>query len=47
MTQGRLHRHVRYFEFFDHYLKDAPAPKWLSEGVPFLKKNEKPDSGSK
>ena len=38
---------VRYFEFFDHYLKDAPAPKWLSEGVPFLKKNEKPDSGSK
>jgi dipeptidyl aminopeptidase/acylaminoacyl peptidase len=38
---------IRYFEFFDHYLKDAPAPKWLSEGVPFLKKNEKPDAGSK
>jgi dipeptidyl aminopeptidase/acylaminoacyl peptidase len=35
---------IRYFEFFDHYLKDAPAPKWLSEGVPFLKKNEKPDA---
>ena len=32
---------VRYFQFFDHYLKDAPAPKWLSEGVPFLKKDEK------
>jgi dipeptidyl aminopeptidase/acylaminoacyl peptidase len=29
---------VRYFEFFDHYLKGAPAPKWLTEGVPFLKK---------
>jgi dipeptidyl aminopeptidase/acylaminoacyl peptidase len=37
----------RYFEFFDHYLKDAPAPKWLSEGVPFLKKNEKPAAESK
>jgi dipeptidyl aminopeptidase/acylaminoacyl peptidase len=29
---------VRFFEFFNHYLKGAPAPKWLSEGVPFLKK---------
>jgi dipeptidyl aminopeptidase/acylaminoacyl peptidase len=31
---------VRYFEFFDHYLKDKPAPKWLSEGIPYLKKDE-------
>jgi dipeptidyl aminopeptidase/acylaminoacyl peptidase len=31
---------VRYFEFFDHYLKGAPAPKWMTEGVPFLRKNE-------
>jgi esterase/lipase len=30
---------VRYFEFFDHYLKGAPAPTWLSEGVPFLQKD--------
>jgi len=29
---------VRFFEFFDHYLKGAPAPKWLTEGVPYLKK---------
>jgi dienelactone hydrolase len=29
---------IRYFEFFDHYLKDKPAPKWLTEGVPFLTK---------
>ena len=28
-------------EFFDRYLKGAPAPKWLSEGVPYLKKDEK------
>ena len=25
---------VRLQQFFDHYLKDAPAPVWLAEGVP-------------
>ena len=30
---------VRYFQFFDHYLKGAPAPKWLEQGVPYLQKN--------
>jgi dipeptidyl aminopeptidase/acylaminoacyl peptidase len=29
---------VRFFEFFDHFLKGAPAPKWWTEGVPYLKK---------
>jgi len=29
----------RYFQFFDHYLKGAPAPKWMTDGVPFLAKN--------
>jgi dipeptidyl aminopeptidase/acylaminoacyl peptidase len=29
---------VRYFQFFDHYLKGAPAPKWLTDGVPYLVK---------
>jgi hypothetical protein len=23
-------------EFFDRHLKNAPAPKWLTEGVPRL-----------
>ena len=32
---------VRFFQFFDHHLKDAPAPKWMSEGVPYLKKDAK------
>ena len=31
---------VRFFQFFDHYLKDAPAPKWMTDGVPYLKKDE-------
>ncbi len=30
---------VRYFEFFDHYLKGKPAPRWMTEGVPYLKKD--------
>jgi dipeptidyl aminopeptidase/acylaminoacyl peptidase len=29
---------VRFYEFFDHYLRGAPAPKWMSEERPFLKK---------
>jgi len=33
---------TRYFEFFDHYLKGAAAPKWLSEGILHLKKDDKP-----
>jgi dipeptidyl aminopeptidase/acylaminoacyl peptidase len=27
---------VRMKEFFDHYLKGAPAPKWMTDGVPRL-----------
>jgi dipeptidyl aminopeptidase/acylaminoacyl peptidase len=30
---------IRYFQFFDHYLKGAPAPKWMTEEVPFLMKD--------
>jgi dipeptidyl aminopeptidase/acylaminoacyl peptidase len=34
---------IRYFQFFDHYLKDAPAPKWMTEGVAYLDKDIKRD----
>jgi dipeptidyl aminopeptidase/acylaminoacyl peptidase len=34
---------IRFMEFFDHYLKGAPAPEWLTKGVPFLKKDAKPE----
>lgn len=27
---------IRMKQFFDHYLKDAPAPAWMTEGVPYL-----------
>ncbi|MFQ5639798.1 MAG: prolyl oligopeptidase family serine peptidase, partial [bacterium] len=31
---------VRLQQFFDHYLKDAPAPVWMKQGVPALKKGK-------
>jgi dienelactone hydrolase len=34
---------IRYFQFFNHYLKGAPAPKWMKEGVPFLEKDANRD----
>ena len=30
---------IRYFQFFDHHLKGEPAPKWMTDGVPFLVKD--------
>jgi dipeptidyl aminopeptidase/acylaminoacyl peptidase len=29
---------VRELQFFDHYLKGAPAPEWLTKGVPAVEK---------
>jgi hypothetical protein len=26
---------IRYTQFFDHYLKNAPAPMWMTHGVPY------------
>lgn len=31
---------VRMAEFFDHYLKGAPAPDWLKNGIPRLRMEE-------
>ncbi|MBT0811660.1 S9 family peptidase [Litoribacter ruber] len=29
---------IRLSQFFDHYLKDAPAPLWMTEGLPATEK---------
>jgi dipeptidyl aminopeptidase/acylaminoacyl peptidase len=34
---------IRYFQFFNHYLKGEPAPKWMTDGVPFLEKDANRD----
>ncbi|MDE6027775.1 MAG: prolyl oligopeptidase family serine peptidase, partial [Muribaculaceae bacterium] len=31
---------VRLQQFFDHYLKDTPMPKWMKEGVPMHRKGQ-------
>jgi dipeptidyl aminopeptidase/acylaminoacyl peptidase len=32
---------IRYFEFFDHYLRGTAAPAWMTTGVPFIAKDAK------
>jgi dienelactone hydrolase len=29
---------IRYTQFFDHYLKEAPAPLWMTQGLPLIVK---------
>jgi dienelactone hydrolase len=29
---------IRMKQYFDHYLKDAPPPKWMTDGVPQIRK---------
>ena len=36
--QNRLDFNIRLKQFFDHYLKDAPAPKWMREPNSALEK---------
>ena len=34
--------HYRVREWFDHHLKGAEAPGWMTDGVPFLDKGREP-----
>lgn len=38
----RLDWDRRMMQFFDHYLKDAPAPRWMREGIPAVDKGIDP-----
>ncbi len=38
---------VRMKQFFDHWLMEAPAPKWMVDGVPFLEKGKEGPQGKK
>jgi dipeptidyl aminopeptidase/acylaminoacyl peptidase len=44
---NRIDFTTRMMEFFDHYLMDKPAPKWISDGIPFLKKAKQPGDADK
>ncbi|MVT09663.1 alpha/beta hydrolase family protein [Chitinophaga tropicalis] len=32
--EGAKDFHMRMFQFFDHFLKNTPAPKWMVRGIP-------------
>ena len=37
---NRIDLSIRMKQFFDHYLMDAPAPLWMTEGIPAVKKGK-------
>ena len=37
---NRVDLSTRMFGFFNHYLKEKPAPEWMKEGIPAIKKGE-------
>jgi dipeptidyl aminopeptidase/acylaminoacyl peptidase len=39
-TENQKDFQVRMKQFFDHYLKGAPEPEWMKNGVPQVKKGE-------
>ena len=39
--QNRKDWAIRMQQYFDHYLMDAPAPKWMVEGMPAIEKGIK------
>ncbi len=36
--ENKIDYTLRMTQFLDHYLKGAPAPKWMMEGIPAKKK---------
>lgn len=37
---NRVDLSIRMRQFFDHYLQDKPAPKWLIDGLPAIRKGK-------
>jgi hypothetical protein len=38
LSNDALDYTIRMTQFFDHYLKGMPAPKWMVEGIPASRK---------
>jgi len=38
---NRIDLSIRMMQFFDHYLKDEPAPEWMEKGIPAIDKGKK------
>lgn len=39
--ENQIDFQIKMKQYFDHYLKEKPAPDWMVSGVPFLKKQVK------
>ncbi|TVP53589.1 MAG: S9 family peptidase, partial [Gemmatimonadales bacterium] len=39
--ENRLDFQVRIGQFYDHHLKGEPAPDWMTDGVPFLERDQR------
>jgi dipeptidyl aminopeptidase/acylaminoacyl peptidase len=37
---NRMDLDIRMYQFFDHYLKGAPEPKWMKDGIPAIEKGK-------
>ena len=35
---NRMDLSIRMHQFFEHYLRDEPAPRWMEDGIPAVKK---------
>jgi hypothetical protein len=31
---------VRMQQYFDHFLKGAPAPEWMTKGIPYIEREQ-------
>lgn len=40
--ENQVDYETRMSEFFDHYLKGAPAPKWMTDGERYIDKDKRP-----
>jgi dipeptidyl aminopeptidase/acylaminoacyl peptidase len=38
---------MRMFQFFEHHLKDKPAPEWMEKGVPFIDREKEKEQWKK
>ena len=38
--ENQIDFQIRMKQFFDHYLKVAPMPEWMKDGVPQVHKGE-------
>ncbi len=38
---------MRMFQFFEHHLKEKPAPEWMERGVPFLDRDKEKEQWKK